>query len=90
MKHILLKLEEHIVLYSEPITKIETFQQQKEDIAVSDFKSKLSHNSSCVKINCLSRKHQGTFVTGKIRPDIKFVAFRCVFLTKIKVDPKSW
>ena len=28
--------------------------------------------------------------TGKIRPNIKFAAFWCVFLTNIKVDPESW
>ena len=30
------------------------------------------------------------FATGKIRQNIKFVDFWCVFLTKIKVDPESW
>ena len=41
-------------------------------------------------LNCPSSKHQGTFATGKIRPNIKFASFWCVFLTKIKVDPESW
>ena len=30
------------------------------------------------------------FATGKIRQNIKFADFWCVFLTKIKVDPESW
>ena len=37
-----------------------------------------------------SRKHTGVSATGEIRPKIKFAAFWCVFLTKIKVDPESW
>ena len=28
--------------------------------------------------------------TGKIRQNVKFAVFVCVFLTKIKVDPESW
>jgi hypothetical protein len=32
----------------------------------------------------------GLLATGEIRQNIKFVAFWCVFLTKIKVDPESW
>ena len=28
--------------------------------------------------------------TGKIRQNVKFAAFWCVFLTKVKVDPESW
>ena len=39
---------------------------------------------------CPSRKHAGVSATGKLRPNIKFAAFGCVFLTKIKVDPESW
>ena len=45
----------------------------------------LSHS-----IYCPSRKSQGVSVTGKIRPNIKFAAFWCVFLTKIKVNPQNW
>ena len=41
-------------------------------------------------INCTSRNNQGPFATGNIRRNIKFVAFLCVFLTKIMVDPESW
>ena len=43
-----------------------------------------------VYINCTPRNHQGTFSTGKIRRINKFVAFWCVFLTTMKVDPESW
>jgi hypothetical protein len=41
-------------------------------------------------INCPSTDQAGLFATGEIRQNIKFTAFWCVFLTKIKVDPKSW
>ena len=41
-------------------------------------------------IDCTPRNNQGTFATGKIRLNIKFAAFWCLFLTKIKVDPESW
>ena len=43
-----------------------------------------------LRINCTSRNNQGTSATGKIRQNIKFEVFWCVFLTKIKVDPESW
>ena len=36
------------------------------------------------------RNHAGVNNTGKIRPNIKFLAFWCVFLKKIKVDPERW
>ena len=39
---------------------------------------------------CSPRNHAGVSATGKIRPKIKFAAFWCVFLTKIKVHPESW
>ena len=41
-------------------------------------------------INCPSRNQAGIFATGEIRQNVKFAAFWCVFLTKIKVDPESW
>ena len=28
--------------------------------------------------------------SGKIRGNVRFAAFWCVFLTKMKVDPESW
>ena len=43
-----------------------------------------------VFIDCPSRNQAGALATGEIRRKIKFVAFLCVFLTKIKVDPESW
>ena len=41
-------------------------------------------------INCPSKEQAGLFATGEIRQNIKFAAFWCVLLTKIKVDPESW
>jgi hypothetical protein len=41
-------------------------------------------------VYCPPRNHTGIIGTGKIRPNIKFGAYWCVFLTKIKVDPESW
>ena len=41
-------------------------------------------------IYCTPRNHQGTIATGKMRKKVKFAAFGCVFLTKIKVYPESW
>ena len=41
-------------------------------------------------VNCTSRNNQVPFATGKIRRNIKFAAFWCVFLTKIKKDPEKW
>ena len=39
---------------------------------------------------CPPRTQAGVSDIGKIRPTVNFAAFWCVFLTKIKVDPKSW
>ena len=50
----------------------------------------LEHYDIVYFINCTSRNNQGPFATGKIRRNIKFAAFWCVFLTKIKVDPECW
>ena len=48
----------------------------------------------CLLVNlllyCTPRNHQGTIPAGKSRRNVKFVAFWCVFLTKIKVYPESW
>ena len=41
-------------------------------------------------VDCPSRNQAGIIATGEIRQNIKFAAFWCVFLTKIKVDPESW
>ena len=41
-------------------------------------------------LDCTPRNHQGTIAAGKIRRNVKFAAFWCVFLTKIKVYPESW
>ena len=41
-----------------------------------------------MRLNCPPRNQAGVSGTGKIRPNIKFVASWCV--TKIKVDPESW
>ena len=41
-------------------------------------------------LDCPSRNYAEVSATGKSRPNIKFAAFWCVFLTKIKVDPESW
>ena len=41
-------------------------------------------------LHCPSGNQAGDFATGEIRQNLKFVAFWCVFLTKIKVDPESW
>ena len=43
-----------------------------------------------IMVDCPPRHHAGVSDTGKIRPDIKFAAFWCVFLTKIRVNPESW
>ena len=40
-------------------------------------------------IYCTTRNQEGTFAAGEIRRNIKFTAFWCVFLTKIKVEPES-
>ena len=42
------------------------------------------------QIHCPSTDQAGLCATGEIRQNIKFAAFLCVFLTKIKVDPESW
>ena len=42
-----------------------------------------------IKINYSSPHWIEPFATGKIRQNIKFADFWCVFLTKIKVDPES-
>ena len=42
------------------------------------------------KIDYTSQHWIEPFATGKIRQNIKFADFWCVFLTKIKVDPESW
>ena len=42
------------------------------------------------QLDCPSRNQAGLFATGEIRQNVKFAAFWCVFLTKIKVDPESW
>ena len=39
---------------------------------------------------CAPKNPAGVSATGKIRLKIKFAAFCCVLLTKIKVDPESW
>ena len=41
-------------------------------------------------IYCPPRNHPGVSATGKIRPNVKFSAFWCVFLTKIKVNLIKW
>ena len=41
-------------------------------------------------IDYTSRLSIEPITAGKIRGNVKFVAFWCVFLTKIKVDPESW
>ena len=41
-------------------------------------------------IYCPSRNQAGVCATGEIRQQVKFAAFWCVFLTKIKVDTESW
>ena len=43
-----------------------------------------------INIYCPPKNHAGVSATGKIRPNIKFGAFWCVFLTKKKVDPENW
>ena len=42
------------------------------------------------QVDCPSRNQAGIIATGEIRQNVKFAAFWCVFLTKIKVDPESW
>ena len=48
--------------------------------------SNILHNQS---LNCPSSYQPGLFATGEIRQNIKFAAFWCVLLTKIKVGPES-
>ena len=47
-------------------------------------------NRLFTRLECPSRNQTGVFATGEIRQNIKFWAFWCVFLTKLKVDPESW
>ena len=43
-----------------------------------------------IRVDCLLRNQAGICATGEIRQKVKFAAFWCVFLTKIKVDTESW
>ena len=43
-----------------------------------------------IVINYTSRLSIETIPAGKIRGNVKFADFWCVFLTKMKVDPESW
>ena len=43
-----------------------------------------------MKLYYTSRLSIKPIPAGKIRGNVKFAAFWCVFLTKMKVDPESW
>ena len=56
---------------------------------VETFRRSVAREQALEKIDCPSSNQAGVFATGEIRRNIKFAAFWCVFLTKIKVDPES-
>ena len=54
------------------------------------FRGRQVHCTVQYSIYYPSTDQAGLFAKGEIRQNIKFAAFWCVFLTKIKVDPESW